>query len=122
LLKHTPTRLGVVEVPISPIRARIAERMVLSKTKIPHAGTGVDVDMSQVDAWRRTRKEAPGYLFFSLFAVVQALKKKPDEVHVILTGRNAHPDIIEIADLVTEMKEIKHPFKQGILAQKGIEF
>ena len=44
-------------------------------------------------------------------------------VHVILTGRNAKPELIEIADLVTEMKEIKHPFKeQGILAQKGIEF
>ena len=43
-------------------------------------------------------------------------------LHVILTGRNAKPEIIEIADLVTEMREVKHPFKQGIVAQKGVEF
>jgi cob(I)alamin adenosyltransferase len=41
---------------------------------------------------------------------------------VILTGRDAKPEIIEIADLVTEMRQIKHPFEQGISAQKGIEF
>jgi cob(I)alamin adenosyltransferase len=50
------------------------------------------------------------------------LKKKPQDLHVILTGRNAPPEIIEIADLVTEMKEIKHPFKSGVKAQKGIEY
>jgi len=43
--------------------------------------------------------------------------------HVVLTGRNAKPELIEIADLVTEMTEIKHPFKsQGVVAQKGVEF
>jgi len=41
---------------------------------------------------------------------------------VILTGRDAKPEILEIADLVTEMRQIKHPFEQGISAQKGIEF
>jgi len=55
--------------------------------------------------------------------VVEGLKQKPEMVHVILTGRNAHPKIVEIADLVTEMKEIKHPYKdQGVIAQRGIEF
>jgi cob(I)alamin adenosyltransferase len=43
-------------------------------------------------------------------------------LHVILTGRDAKPEIIEIADMVTEMREIKHPFQKGIVAQKGIEF
>jgi len=43
-------------------------------------------------------------------------------LHVILTGRNAKPEIIEIADMVTEMRDIKHPFQEGIVAQKGIEF
>jgi cob(I)alamin adenosyltransferase len=43
-------------------------------------------------------------------------------LHVILTGRDAKPEILEIADLVTEMRQIKHPFEQGISAQKGIEF
>jgi cob(I)alamin adenosyltransferase len=42
--------------------------------------------------------------------------------HVILTGRNAHDDLIEIADLVTEMELIKHPFRSGIKAQIGVEF
>jgi cob(I)alamin adenosyltransferase len=43
-------------------------------------------------------------------------------VHVILTGRNAHPSIVELADLVTEMREVKHPYQKGILAQRGIEY
>ncbi len=54
--------------------------------------------------------------------VLETLRQKPEMVHVILTGRNAHPEIVEMADLVTEMREIKHPFKKGITAQKGIEF
>jgi len=54
--------------------------------------------------------------------VVEALKKKPETLHVILTGRNAHPSIVELADLVTEMREVKHPYQKGITAQKGIEY
>jgi cob(I)alamin adenosyltransferase len=54
--------------------------------------------------------------------VVEALKQKPEMVHVILTGRNAHPSIIELADMVTEMREVKHPYQKGILAQRGIEY
>ena len=54
--------------------------------------------------------------------VVDALKKKPEMVHVILTGRDAHPSIIEIADTVTEMCEIKHAYQMGIKAQRGIEY
>ena len=54
--------------------------------------------------------------------VVALLRDKPESVHVILTGRNAHPDVIAMADLVTEMKEIKHPFQQGMLAQKGFDY
>ena len=54
--------------------------------------------------------------------VVEMLKAKPEKVHVFLTGRNAHPDVMEIADLVTEMREVKHPFQQGMLAQKGFDY
>ena len=54
--------------------------------------------------------------------VVEALKKKADMVHVILTGRNAHASIVELADTVTEMREVKHAYQKGILAQRGIEF
>jgi len=54
--------------------------------------------------------------------VIAVLKGRPKRLSVIFTGRNAHQKIIEQADLVTEMKEIKHPYKKGIKAQKGIEF
>lgn len=49
-------------------------------------------------------------------------EEKPEMTHVVLTGRNAHDDLIEIADLVTEMTLIKHPFRDGIKAQIGVEF
>jgi cob(I)alamin adenosyltransferase len=54
--------------------------------------------------------------------VAIALKRRPEQVHVICTGRNAHPLILEAADLVTEMKEVKHPYTKGILAQRGIDY
>ena len=54
--------------------------------------------------------------------VVEVLHGKPEMVHVILTGRNAHPSIVECADMVTEMREVKHPYQKGILAQRGIEY
>lgn len=54
--------------------------------------------------------------------VLEVLRTKPKALHLVLTGRNAPPEIIEAADLVTEMKEIKHPYQQGVKAQKGIEF
>lgn len=50
------------------------------------------------------------------------IKDKPAEVHLVLTGRGADEAVIEAADLVTEMREIKHPFKTGVKAQKGVEF
>lgn len=49
-------------------------------------------------------------------------EEKPEMTHVVLTGRNAKPELIEIADLVTEMELIKHPFRSGIKAQIGVEF
>jgi cob(I)alamin adenosyltransferase len=54
--------------------------------------------------------------------VAAALKGRPEQVHVICTGRNAHPLIVEAADLVTEMKEVKHQYTKGILAQRGIDY
>ncbi len=55
-------------------------------------------------------------------AVVDYLKNKPEDLHVVVTGRNAKEELIEIADLVTEMTMIKHPFRSGVKAQIGIEF
>ena len=54
--------------------------------------------------------------------VLALLDKKPEKLHVLLTGRDARPELIERADLVTEMKLVKHPYQQGIKAQQGIEF
>ena len=54
--------------------------------------------------------------------VVNSIQKRPLGVHLILSGRNAHPEIIKSADKVVEMQEVKHPFHRGIKARKGIEF
>jgi cob(I)alamin adenosyltransferase len=54
--------------------------------------------------------------------VIEAVEQKPQELHLVLTGRNADQKLIEMADLVTEMREIKHPYYQGVPGQKGIEF
>ena len=54
--------------------------------------------------------------------VAATLKEKPEMVHVILTGRNAHPSLVEIADTVTEMRQVKHAYEKGVLAQLGIEY
>ncbi len=54
--------------------------------------------------------------------VLDLVRSKPPELHVILTGRDAHPDLITAADLVTEMRDIKHPYESGVPAQKGIDY
>lgn len=62
------------------------------------------------------------YDYISVDEVVEFLKQKPYDKHVVITGRNAKEPLIEIADLVTEMTMIKHPFRSGVKAQIGIEF
>ena len=62
--------------------------------------------------------------FYNLFSVddlLDLIKQKPDDVELIITGRRADPRIIEAADLVTEMKEIKHYYQEGVVARTGIE-
>ena len=55
--------------------------------------------------------------------IVETLENKPSDLHIIITGRNAKDELIAVADLVTEMGQIKHPFReQNVKAQKGIEF
>ena len=55
-------------------------------------------------------------------AVIDALEARAENVEVVLTGQNAHPLVLEKADYVTEMRKVKHPYDQGIIARKGIEF
>lgn len=57
-----------------------------------------------------------------VLAEIKSVREKQPNLHIVLTGRNAPAELIEAADLVTEMKEIKHPFNAGIYAQQGIEF
>src|SRR5439155_2858459 len=62
------------------------------------------------------------YVYLPVDEVVAVLKAKPRDLHVVVTGRNARPELIEAADLVTEMTLVKHPFRAGVRAQPGIEF
>ena len=63
------------------------------------------------------------YGWLTVDEIIKTLEERPKETHVIITGRNAHPALIEVADMVTEMVSIKHHFDdQGIQAQIGIEF
>jgi cob(I)alamin adenosyltransferase len=103
---------------------------------------GAETDPEDVhlveDAWEEARRAilsgewdlvildeinyAIGYGMLDPAKVLETLKIKPEMVHVVLTGRNAHPSLIEIADTVTEMKDVKHAYQRGILAQRGIEY
>ena len=65
---------------------------------------------------------AIGYGMLDPAIVAEALRQRPEMVHVILPGRNAHPLLVELADTVTEMREMKHAYQKGILAQRGIEY
>ena len=64
----------------------------------------------------------PHYKMIEEKDILSVLRSKPKGMHVVITGRYASEDLIELADLVTEMVEIKHPFKSGVKAQKGFEF
>lgn len=62
------------------------------------------------------------YDYLSVDTVLDALKARSDRTSVVLTGRDAKPELCDYADLVSEMREVKHPFKTGIKAQRGIDF
>jgi len=62
------------------------------------------------------------YDYLPVGEVIDVLKAKPRVLHVVVTGRNAKDELIAIADLVTEMEMVKHPFRDGVKAQKGVEF
>ncbi len=65
---------------------------------------------------------AISYKMLDPAVVAAVLRGRPEMVHVILTGRNAHPLLVELADTVTEMREVKHAYTKGILAQRGVEY
>ncbi|GBD41457.1 Cob(I)yrinic acid a,c-diamide adenosyltransferase [bacterium HR39] len=62
------------------------------------------------------------YDYLPLDEVLEVLRARRPDLHVVVTGRNAPPELVEAADLVTEMREVKHPFREGVRAQMGIEY
>jgi cob(I)alamin adenosyltransferase len=62
------------------------------------------------------------YDYLPLQEVLDVLEARPVDKHIVITGRNARDEIIELADLVTEMEQVKHPFRSGVKAQAGVEF
>jgi cob(I)alamin adenosyltransferase len=62
------------------------------------------------------------YGYLPVAEVMAELKAKPRDLHIVVTGRNAPAELVEAADLVTEMTLVKHPFRAGVKAQAGIEF
>lgn len=62
------------------------------------------------------------YDYLPLEDVLETFRRKREMLHVVITGRNAKDELLELADLVTEMKIVKHPYKAGIKAQKGVEY
>jgi cob(I)alamin adenosyltransferase len=62
------------------------------------------------------------YEYLPVDLVVETLKNRPPDLHVCVTGRGARPELIEIADTVTEMRMVRHAYEAGIKAQRGIEF
>ncbi len=65
---------------------------------------------------------AISYGFIEAEEVAEVLKERPERLHVILTGRNAHATLVEMADTVTEMREVKHAYQKGIQAMLGVEY
>jgi cob(I)alamin adenosyltransferase len=77
-----------------------------------------DIDLVILDEINIATK----YEYLSVPEIVDELRNKREMLHVVLTGRNASPEILELADLASEMKVIKHPYAHGVKPQRGIEF
>ena len=98
-----------------PEDVRMVEEAWADAEKAIHSG---DWDLVVLDEINY----AISYKMLDPAKVAESLKKKPEMVHVILTGRNAHPTIVEQADTVTEMRQVKHAYEKGVMAQRGIEY
>ncbi len=134
-IKHTGARFG---------EHRAADRLGIPIEGLGDGFTWLSKDMDRtaalgVEQWERCKNAilegdeeivvldeftyAMHYGWVDVADVVDTLKRRPDTMHVIITGRYAPQELIDYADLVTEMKLIKHPYQeQGIRAQQGIEF
>lgn len=98
-----------------PEDVRLAEEAWKASVKAMHSGQYDMVILDEINY-------AIHYGMISLDSVLDGIASRPEQLHVICTGRNAHPNLVEAADLVSEVKQIKHPYEKGILAQRGIEY
>ena len=134
-IKHTGARFG---------EHRAAKRLNIPIESLGDGFTWLSKDMDRtaalaVEQWHRCKEAISGggediivldeftyamhYGWIPVGEVIDTLRRRPDSMHVIITGRYAPQELIDYADLVTEMKLIKHPFaERGIRAQKGLEF
>ncbi len=113
-----PMGRGFVKVgtdKLDPEDIRLAEEAWKTGVEAIHSGK---YDMLILDEINN----ALDYGMIALEAVLAELAQRPEKMHIICTGRNAPAGLIEAADLVSEMKEIKHPYNTGIMAQRGIEY
>jgi len=65
---------------------------------------------------------AVDYNLVSLDDLLELIEEKPEKLELVLTGRYAHPELVKMADLITEMLEIKHPYQHGVQARKGVDY
>ncbi len=107
-------RRGFIHNKPSPSDIKIAQRGLREVTRIIQSGTYDVVILDEITI-------ALFYEMFPLSDVIKILTEKPSRLEIIITGRKAPPELLEIADLVTEMKAVKHYYEQGVAARPGIE-
>ncbi len=100
--------------PLSDHKRSAAEAMTLARQRILSGSRDIVV-LDEINT-------AVALGLIDVNDVLDLLAQKPSMLHVVLTGRNARPEVIEAADLVTEMRNVKHPYDRGIPAQKGIDY
>ncbi|MGQ9675251.1 MAG: cob(I)yrinic acid a,c-diamide adenosyltransferase [Chloroflexota bacterium] len=93
----------------------MAERALQAIAEAVHSGEYDVVILDEVNV-------AAGWGLLDVDEVVQLIKSRPASVELVLTGRSAPPEFVDLADLVTDMREIKHPYQKGITSRRGIEF
>ena len=98
-----------------PEDVRLVEEAWAEAEKAIHSGEWELIILDEINY-------AISYGMLDATKVAASLARKPEMLHVILTGRNAHPAIIELADTATEMRQLKHAYEKGVMAQRGIEY
>jgi cob(I)alamin adenosyltransferase len=113
-------RMGKGFVRIMGDKRPIDDHIVAAKNALNYVKENLnrDYDIIIMDEINVAIKEG----LLDLTEVIEVIQNRPSYLTMILTGRNAAKELIELADLVTEMREIKHPFKKGMLAQPGIDY